>query len=57
MSKPMIKSFSKSGVSIITPDGKTHHLNNSFDNNIGPIIIRDWRFFWDLISGYDLGFA
>ena len=57
MSKPIIKSFSKSGVSIITPDGKTHHLNNSFDNNIGPIIIRDWRFFWDLIAGYDLGFA
>ena len=30
MSKPIIKSFSKSGVSIITPDGETHHLNNSF---------------------------
>jgi cyclopropane-fatty-acyl-phospholipid synthase len=57
MSKPIIKSFAQSGISIITPDGKTYDLNRGKKNDVEPIVIKDWRFFWDLVSGYDLGFA
>ena len=57
MSKPILKSFAQSGISIITPDGKTHELGSVLGNPIEPITVKDWGFFWDLVSGYDLGFA
>jgi cyclopropane-fatty-acyl-phospholipid synthase len=45
------------GITLKTPDGFSHDLTQ--DNAVSEIKIsvNNWTFFWDLLIGYDLGFA
>ena len=55
---PLILSrFKGIGVLIETPDGAVHRLENHELDNSQTITIKKWSFFYDLLVGYDLGFA
>ena len=55
---PLILSrFNGIGVLIETPDGAVHRLENHELDNSQTITIKKWSFFYDLLVGYDLGFA
>ena len=55
---PLILSrFKGIGVLIETPDGAVHRLENHELDNSQTITIKKWGFFYDLLVGYDLGFA
>ena len=55
---PLILSrFKGIGVLIETPDGAVHRLENHELDNTQTITIKKWSFFYDLLVGYDLGFA
>lgn len=54
--KPVIRRLSGFNVDVITPDGKFHNLNKHSSNEV-TIQIKDWSFFWDVLLGFDLGFA
>jgi len=53
----MIKTFRTSGLLITTPDGVTQFTDNTDSHEVAPIYVNDWSFFWDILMGYDLGFA
>ena len=52
LSKPIINKMLKEDINIVFP-GKIDQKNTS----IHQITINDWSFFWDILVGYDLGFA
>ena len=49
--------FKGIGVLVETPDGAMHRLENHDPENTNKITIKKWSFFFDLLLGYDLGFA
>jgi len=57
LSPLILPRFRGVGVSVETPDGTVHQLENHDPENIHTITIKKWSFFYDLLLGYDLGFA
>ena len=57
LSPIILSRFKGIGVLIETPDGAVHRLENHELDNSQTITIKKWSFFYDLLVGYDLGFA
>ena len=53
----ILSRFKGIGVLIETPDGAVHRSANHDPDNTQTITIKKWSFFYDLLVGYDLGFA
>ena len=57
LSPLILPRFKGAGVLVETPDGAVHQLENDDSKEINTITIKKWSFFYDLLLGYDLGFA
>ena len=57
LSPLILPRFRGIGVLVETPDGAVHRLDNHDPENVHAITIKKWSFFYDLLVGYDLGFA
>ena len=56
--KKVLKSFSGFNMNVITPDGRLHHLSKTeYDSQPADILVHRWSVFWDMVTGFDLGFA
>ena len=51
----ILKSFGALNLNVTTPDGYLHQLGNKETD--AHIHIRRWSVFWDMLIGFDLGFA
>ncbi len=57
LSPLILPRFKGVGLLVETPDGVIHELESHDPDNIHTITIKKWSFFYDLLLGYDLGFA
>ena len=55
--RPLLKFFAGFDLELTTPDGHIFHLNESSETEPIHIKIYEWSVFWDLLMGFDLGFA
>ena len=54
----VLNSFCGLNINITTPDGRLHHLADiKHDSKPAEILVSKWSVFWDMITGFDLGFA
>ena len=53
----IVSALEDSTLPVTTPDGYTRYPEPKDEPSVNPIIVHDWSFFWDVMLGYDLGFA
>ena len=51
------KKLLEESIDIITPDGQSILSRTNTSNAAHTLVVNKWSFFWDMLTGYDLGLA